>query len=251
MVERRADAHIRTTEWEDVQYKHGNRVGNYANNEMKLLAQRVMDSNPNVSLQAYDGASEALEEKLGRKVDKHATEEEETEALQEMLESSGDEDALEAFRRQRKAEVQASLGKPSFGAVIKVPGSEYITQVTEASKRSWVVAILTEEGVATVDSLLVVMEQVAAVHRDVKFVAMPAKQAIKGFPTKQLPCVLLYNKGEMQSQVAGFEAWGGARMNRETVTRELAAHGVVPRECDSEEEDGYGRTSKQFTRMRL
>lgn len=230
MVERQAEARIRTTEWEDIQYKHGNRVGKYRDNEMEILAQKLADANPNIQLRAYDPVAEKVKEKMergGYDVD--------TNDVEDMVDKDDmgddDDDALAVFRQRRMAEMQKLKETHVFGVVTHVPGSDYIKEVTEGSAKSWVVAILTMLGNEDSENLLQIMRQVASRNRDVRFVSMIAQEAIPKFPAKHVPCVLLYKDGVMQQQTTGLEQWQERKeVTLASVEKALQGFGVIHRE---------------------
>ena len=126
MVERSADGRIRTTEWEDIQYKHGNKVGKYQTLEAEIIAQKLMDSHPNVLLKAYDPIAEKVEDKAARggfDVDHGGN-------IDDV--SSDDDDALAVLRKRRLQEMKTQAAK-SHGALRHIAGSEYVAEITEGS----------------------------------------------------------------------------------------------------------------------
>ncbi|MDP2060264.1 MAG: hypothetical protein Q8J97_11025, partial [Flavobacteriaceae bacterium] len=250
MVERSADERIRTTEWEDIQYKHGNKVGKYIDGEFQIIAQRIADANPNLQLRAYDAQEERVRDKLARggyDVEEGTTIEDLAEAA---VDPSGrandddgtgliddDDDALAAFRRKRMAEMQKAQEGNVFGIVRRISGTDYVREITEASDHSRVVALMLKDGHADCDALLVILRQVASRHRDVKFVCLIATEAIPKFPDKQLPCVLLYHKRELVEQLTTLEPWGGKNLSLHEVEKRLSRSGFVVLEEDDGEDE--------------
>eukprot|EP00759_Apiculatamorpha_spiralis_P033080 PhF_6_TR3428/c0_g1_i3/m.4991 len=211
MAERRADGHIRTTEWEDVQYKFGNAVGKYYDQEAEIVAQRTREAHPENPCEVYDPLRDKAE-RLDNDVEDQDLD---------------DDDALAAYRRKRMAEVQSSLATPSFGTVRAITSETYVSEVTEASAKSWVVLLLTEQQHAKCDQLLSVFHTVAQQRKDIKFVTIKATDAVKNFPTQELPCVLLYHDRALYKQLTGLELWGGRNVSTQTVLMQLKLQGIV------------------------
>ncbi|EAN79456.1 Phosducin, putative [Trypanosoma equiperdum] len=238
MVERTADQRIRTTEWEEVQYKFGNRVGKYATNEVELLAQKIADNNLNAPLKAYDPHEEKVMDKVERGgYDTGRAEEEGGPAFDDALPDDDDE-ALAAFRRKRLAELQRQKEVERFGVLRHVSGADYMTEVTEASSTNWVVAVLIKPGHDNCEALLSVMRVAAQRHRDVKFLSMVSTEAIKNFPDRHLPCVLLYRDKKLENQLTEVASWKGKqnRLSLESVERVLHRYGVI-RNTDYDHDD--------------
>jgi hypothetical protein len=263
MVERTADQRIRTTEWEDIQYKHGNCVGQYRTREMEIVAQRIADAHPNIQLKAYDPVEEKVRDKIAR-----GGYDEDPDA--EFLEPSGEDeggggegeeggaekvgegiddedDALAEFRRRRLAEIQKeSVG--AFGMLKKISGAEYVSEITNASANCWVVGLLAQQGHEGCDALSQIFSTLSAKYRTVKFVSVPVSEALPNFPKKQLPCVVLYHLGKMVNQLTTIEPWGGKRLDVSSAQRTLAEYGVVPVERDDDDDDETLSAASKYTR---
>jgi hypothetical protein len=248
MVERTADGRIRTTEWEDIQYKHGNKVGQYETREMEILAQRIVASNPNLQLQAYDPVAEKVQDKRDRGgYDGPDPTDPDSAGAGEACDDD-DDDVLAAYRQRRLAELQRQEQTHVFGAVKAISGSDYVREITEASSSCWVVGVMMADGHADCDLLLNVLAKVAQRNRDVKFVSLVAKQAVPNFPDKHLPCVLLYHKGDMKAQLTGPEHWMEGKNKNITVSsveRKLQGHRVIAREEYGEEDVDGDATDRE------
>ncbi|KAH9597230.1 phosducin [Trypanosoma melophagium] len=242
MVERTADQRIRTTEWEDIQYKHGNRVGQYAANELGILAQKIAEANVNTCLKAYDPHEERVRDKMER--GGYGTEQKEEESgMDHLLVGEGnddDDEALAAFRRKRLAELKQQQEAQRFGVLRHISSGDYMAEVTEASSTHWVVALLIKPGNNDCERLLSVMKVAAQRHRDVKFLSMISTETIKNFPDRHLPCVLLYKNKQLQQQFTELTSWTSKRkeLSLESVERVLHLYGVIHKEeFDVEEEE--------------
>ncbi|CUG69172.1 phosducin-like protein, putative [Bodo saltans] len=242
-MERNADGRIRTTEWEDIQYKHGNKVGKYTTHEGELLAQRVKDANPNILLKVYDANEEKVRDKLARggyDVDPAVT------VDPDDIDDSDDDDALAAFRNKRMAELQRVAQTNVFGVVRNISGAEYVQEITDSSQQCWVVGIMIAQGHEGCDALLKVLQLVAMKHRDVKFVSLLAKEAVAKMPDRLLPCVVFYHKGSLVNQLTEITVWEDSKrcVSVEAAERVLSRVGVIKsEEDDDEDEDDF---QKQF-----
>ncbi|ESL10184.1 hypothetical protein TRSC58_02087 [Trypanosoma rangeli SC58] len=242
MAERTADRRIRTTEWEDIQYRHGNKVGKYATNELEVLAQKIADENVNACLKAYDPNEERVRDKLERggydtelQLGESNTEDNIADDIVD-----DDDEALLALRRKRMAELRKEQEAQRFGVLRHVPGSDYMAEVTEASAAHWVVVLLIKPGNGDCEALLSVMRVLAQRYRSVKFISMISTEAIKNFPERHLPCVLLYNEKKLQQQLTELTPWRAKdrQISVGSVERVLHRHGVLTsEEFDAEEED--------------
>jgi len=213
MSTRTAEGRIRTTEWEDVQYKFGNAVGQYFDEaqERKILEQKAREANPANPCPVFNPLAEKAE------------------ARDEAQNSDDeDDDALAAFRKQRRAEIESTSKTPQFGVVKHISAESYVAEVTEASLRSWVILLMMELKHTKCEQLLAVFHTLSAKYRDVKFVTIKSTDAVKNFPISELPCVLLYHKQSLHKQLIGLEPWGGRNVTSETAIMALQLEGVLP-----------------------
>ncbi|CBZ27342.1 conserved hypothetical protein [Leishmania mexicana MHOM/GT/2001/U1103] len=227
-MERTADQRIRTTEWEDVQYRYGNRVGKYKAHELEILAQQIADTSQNTCLTAYDPQAEKVAAKLergGYAYDKGG----EAEGTSFIVDSDDEDEALAAIRRRRLMELQRQKAVERFGVLRHIPGADYVAEVTEASSSCWVVAALIKPGHSDCEALLTVLRTVAQRHRSVKFVSMVYTEAIPNFPAGLLPCALLYKDKELKRQITGLADWQARKkLSLATVEQMLSLNGVLP-----------------------
>lgn len=254
MVERTADDRIRTTEWEDIQYKHGNCVGQYRDREVEILAQKVADNHQDALHRVYDSTLEKVQDKEARNGYDGNVEEEFDEAgerndEQEDAADSDDDEYLAEIRRRRVLEMQKKAASDNFGALVPISGCDYVAEITEGSAKNWVVGLLTELGHEGCEALATLLAAIAPKYRDVKFVSVPVSEALPKFPVKQLPCVVFYHKGVMVHQLTTTEPWGGKRMNTGSVERTLGEYSVIPKEDDGGDEGGEHLRSKYVQRF--
>ncbi len=247
MCERTADHRIRTTEWEEIQYKHGNKIGQYEHRELEIVAQKLADRHADAPLVTHDAVRERARERQERnyvsarnddddddddgdddggdagtgkatkssrsgaggasRVCEDLVDEDRDMAAAALEGEDDEEDILRRFRAARVKALQEQAARDRFGRVRAINGASYITEITQASGECWVVGALVEQNDAGCLDLLDVLEAVAARHPHIKFVTCKSTEAIPNFPRKHLPCVVMYSGGAMQAQVTGMEPW--------------------------------------------
>ncbi|CCW66095.1 unnamed protein product [Phytomonas sp. Hart1] len=227
-MERTADGRIRTTEWEEIQYKYGNKVGKYQTHELEILTQKIADKHDDTCLRSYN----PQEEKLADKLNQRCAEGEGQDAEIPNINSSDDEDeVLAEIRQRRMAELKRQLQTECFGTLRHISGANYVKEITESSEKNCVVAALIKPGHSDCESLLNVLRTVAQRNRDSKFVSMISTEAIPNFPDKHLPCVLLYANKSVKTQITGLETWKHkGQLSVHTVERVLKEQGFLNRE---------------------
>lgn len=233
--------HLHTTEWEDIQYQFGNRVGKYETHEEEILMRKAEQTAPelNKHLEAYDPEEEKRKDQEERAKDPEGTLDRDGSGDNGAppIDSDDEEDYLEKLRRKRREELQKQLADNRFGVLRSIPGSAYVKEVTEDSANCWVVALLIQPGQSDCEALRTAMSNVAQRFKFVKFVSMLFTDALgNAFPVHHLPCVLLYRHMKLQHQLTGPETWKDRReVNVAQVERVLRQYGVLPAE-ESEED---------------
>jgi hypothetical protein len=208
-----------TTEWEDILRKKG--IKGPSEYELELQAA------------AADEAVRLAEEASSR-IDPLASKS--IKALDELEEEGGeyeDSRALDSYRLKRLAEIKAKAARNKFGEMTSLGRVDFVREVSEASKDSWVVVFLHQNHVQDSQLLARVLPAVAAKHAAVKFVAMTADACIEGYPDRNVPTLLLYHDGSLQSQIVGLGEFGGVRVTKDMVEWVLSRRGV----CESDIED--------------
>lgn len=266
-MQRTADnpRHLHTTEWEDIQYQFGNRVGKYETHEEEILWRKA-SKDPAVSnrnLAIYDPKKEkseyfryCMDEGSSSADEETSSDEEETKGEVESVldqkdtkkvttditEEEDESSVLEKIRKKRLDELKKGLLETAVnaGCLRSVSGSAYVKEVTEESVRFWVVAILVQPGESNCEALLSAMRTVAQRQRAVKFVSMVYTEVVgPTFPVQHLPCVLLYRHGKMQQQLTGPDHWKVRReMNCDQIEKTLRFFGVLSSEDDESEKEG-------------
>ena len=237
-----------TTEWEDILRKKG--ITSPSAEELALQA-------------AAAEQAERMAEEASRRIDPLAAHG--VAALDALEEEGGefaDSRALEGYRERRIAELKARAAKNRFGEMRALVRSDFVAEVSEASKEAWVVVFLHQSHVPDSQLLARALAPLAPRHAATKFLSIKADACIENYPDRNVPTLLLYHDGVLQSQVVGLAELGGPRVSeqsertggrrereRETATaprlRGAAAHDGREREADSEgraRADGRGRS---------
>ena len=244
MTERTADNRIRTTEWEEIQYKHGNKVGQYERRELEIVAQKLADRHIDAPLETHDKIREAMRERDERG---HEGQEdlydEDRDMAEAVIEGEDDEDEIiNRYRLARLKAMQDAQAQNRFGRVKTIKGHNYIQEITEASADADVVGALIEDNHDGCLDLMRIFETLAAKHPHIKFVACKSTEAIPNFPQKHLPCVVVYSQKALQHQVTSMDPWcrvGTKKATEESVEHALRKMEVLPpleREEDENEE---------------
>ena len=191
-----------TTEWEDILRKKG--ITQPSEEELALQAaaaeqagRRAEEASRRIDPLAAHGvaALDALEEEGGEFADSRA---------------------LEGYRERRIAELKARAARNRFGELRALSRSDFVAEVSEASKEAWVVVFLHQSHVPDSQLLARVVAPLAAKHAATKFLSIKADACIENYPDRNVPTLLLYHDGMLQSQLVGLGELGGARVNEQS-----------------------------------
>ncbi|KAJ4298734.1 Proteolipid protein 2 [Collariella sp. IMI 366227] len=119
------------------------------------------------------------------------------------LEDEEDEAFLEQYRQKRMQELSTLQKKSVHGSVYPLSKPDYSREVTEASQNGPVFVNLTSAQSGNVESRVLsqLWRQAAQEYGDIKFCEMRADKAIEGYPERNCPTILVYNKGDIVKQV--------------------------------------------------
>ncbi|KAL1843286.1 hypothetical protein VTJ49DRAFT_2395 [Mycothermus thermophilus] len=145
------------------------------------------------------------------------------------LEDDEDEAFLEQYRQKRLRELASLRERSAHGSVYPISKPEWAREVTDASQSGPVLVNLTSSQAGNVESrvLSALWRQAAREYADVKFCEMRADQAIEGYPEKNCPTILVYNKGDIVKQVVTLALVGGVRMSMLDLDKILVEVGAV------------------------
>lgn len=155
-------------------------------------------------------------------------------------------------RKKRFQELSTITAASVFNQVYHIQKPDYGADVTEASKKAYVLVLLTSSHGTNVESrvLIDIWRQLAQKFGNVKFCQMRADLCIEGYPEKNTPTVLIYKDGDIRKQLVTLRELKGVRTTAEDVERLLVDVGALelgdPRlRRKDEDEEGGQRTIRQ------
>ncbi|CZR58641.1 related to phosducin homolog, likely to be involved in regulation of pheromone response [Phialocephala subalpina] len=145
------------------------------------------------------------------------------------LEDLEDENFLEAYRQQRTRELAALTKKAVHGTVYPISKPDFVKEVTEASKNGPVLVNLTSGLGTNVESrvLTELWRTAAQEYGEVKFCEIRGDMAIEGYPDRNCPTILVYDKGDIVKQVVTLMTMGGVRIGMREIDKLLIEIGAV------------------------
>lgn len=102
------------------------------------------------------------------------------------------------------AEMKAQLSREKYGRVYPISKPDYTREVTEASMNSHVVVCLYQEYLMECKLLNKILDRIAEKHPSVKFCRIIADLCIPHYPDKNVPTILVYDKGDLKKQIIGI-----------------------------------------------
>mmetsp|Transcript_10270 Transcript_10270/g.15447 ORF Transcript_10270/g.15447 Transcript_10270/m.15447 type:complete len:211 (-) Transcript_10270:34-666(-) len=201
MTERTADARIHTTDWEDVQYRFGNKVGQYVNREEEILKQKAKETE---SFPVYESTTENIG---GSPKD---------------ADSSSDELELirERMRKSRK------VSRWSHNHIEETNFANYTRAVTDKSKLRNVLLVIYDNQESGGMKFLDILESLASEELYMmSIVSITAQEARMSLLPVHLPCVVFYSKGKVVHTTYGTTQWGGECMDESTVLEYVTREG--------------------------
>ncbi len=145
------------------------------------------------------------------------------------LEDLEDEDFLESYRQQRVAELSSLSKSAIYGTVYPVSKPDYSREVTEASQTGPVLVNLTSGLGTNVESRVLseLWRTAAREFGEVKFCEIRGDMAIEGYPDRNCPTILVYNKGDIVKQIVTLMTLGGVRIGMTEIDKLLIEVGAI------------------------
>jgi len=214
-----------TTEWEDIQV----RLGNWAPRNIQKAPTDL----------EYD--ERALEN--GKRSEEEQRERLQNASLDELneLEDDNDEKVIEEYRKKRMEEMRNQASREKFGSLMSISEPEYKTVVTDAPPEEWVVVFLTKPGIKGCDHMEATLRILAKKFKTTKFVSIRSDDAIRNYPDKNLPTLLIYHASNVIKQFIGLASFGGESMTPSDLEWGLTRIGAV--ESEMEEDPRSSRRS--------
>jgi hypothetical protein len=133
------------------------------------------------------------------------------------LEDDEDEDFLDSYRQKRMNEIAHLVNASVYNQVYAVQKPEWSVEVTEESKKAWVLVLLTSSSGTNVESrlLIEVWRELARKFGEVKFCQIQGDLCIEGYPDRNCPTVLVYKDGDVKRQIVTLKELRGEQTKTE------------------------------------
>ena len=145
------------------------------------------------------------------------------------LEDEEDDEFLDQYRQKRLNELSTLQNKSVYNQVYPLQKPDYSREVTEASKESFVLVLLTSSSGMNIESQLMVelWRELARKYGDVKFCQVRADLCIEGYPDRNTPTVLVYRDTEIRRQIVTLKELDGPNTSMEDVEKVLLGVGAI------------------------
>lgn len=145
------------------------------------------------------------------------------------LEDDEDEAFLDQYRQKRMNEIAALQTASVYNQVYPIQKPEYANEVTEESKKAWVLVLLTSSSGTNIESqrMIELWRQLAKTFGDTKFCQMRGDLCIEGYPDRNTPTVLIYKDTEIKRQIVTLRELNGEKTGLADVEKVLLDLGAV------------------------
>ncbi|KAL8936207.1 MAG: hypothetical protein Q9211_004300 [Gyalolechia sp. 1 TL-2023] len=195
------------TEWNDILRKHG------------VIPEKPPSPTPLIEEALLEARKHAYDHRL---VDK---------GLDELDELEDDEDAefLEKYRKQRIAELSSISQSSVFNQVYPLQKPDYSRDVTEASRKAFVLVHLTSSLGTNIESRLLteLWQELARKFGDIKFCEIRGDMCIEGYPDRNTPTILVYHDGDIRRQVVTLRELAGSKTRIQDLEELLVEVGAL------------------------
>ncbi|VEU23026.1 DEKNAAC104174 [Brettanomyces naardenensis] len=173
--------------------------------------------------------TEELEEALEEAVKKQHENRLQNKTLDELdeLEDDEDEEFLEQYKQQRMAELRKQASEAKFGQVYGINKPEYKEEVTDASKKSFVVVHMSLNSNLQSRILAHILTVLAPKYPEIKFVDITANRAVENYPESHCPTLLIYKDGDVVKQYITLLQLGGNQTKTGDIEKALQDAGAI------------------------
>ncbi|KAF9584557.1 Phosducin-like protein 3 [Lunasporangiospora selenospora] len=149
--------------------------------------------------------------------------------LDELLEEGNEDEErmLQEYRQQRLNQIKLELSEDKFGEVEHIYKTDFVREVSDASKNIWVVCYLYKDYLPICKLMGAHLATVAARNKATKFVKIIGDQCIPNYPDRNLPTLLIYGEGDVKAQLVGAAQLGGMNMKPEDIEAYLRRVGAI------------------------
>lgn len=163
-----------TSQWDDIHRK----LGNYE--ELPKEKKQAEYSKEAIEyMESYD----ALAKKSGEELDE--------------LEDELDDEFMRAYKAQRLQELQQKKAQPSYEGVREITRQDYIDEVTNAAKGTYVFLHLYATASEVCAQMDKAMFEMTRLHPQIKFLKILGNRCIENYPEANCPTVVIYFNGAM------------------------------------------------------
>lgn len=116
-------------------------------------------------------------------------------------------------RQKRLAEMAAIQNAAVYNQVYHLQKPDYSHDVTEESRKTFVVVLLTSSAGTNTESriLTAIWTELAVKFGDIKFCQIRADLCIEGYPDRNTPTILIYKDGDIKRQIVTLAQINGVR----------------------------------------
>ncbi|KAF9438541.1 Phosducin-like protein 3 [Entomortierella beljakovae] len=156
-------------------------------------------------------------------------EEKTVDELDELLDEGNEDEErmLMEYRQQRLNAIKQEMSVDKFGEVQHIYKTDFVREVTDASKDVWVVAYLYKDYLPICKLMSAHLATVAAKHKATKFVKIIGDQCIPDYPDRNMPTLLIYGEGDVKAQLVGASQLGGMNMKPSDIEAYLRRVGAI------------------------
>ena len=127
------------------------------------------------------------------------------------LEDEEDEAFLDRYRQKRLNELSTLQTASVYNQVYPIQKPEWSVEVTEESKKAFVLVLLTSSSGTNMESRLMIelWRELAKKFGDTKFCQIQGDLCIEGYPDRNCPTVLVYKDGDIRRQIVTLKELSG------------------------------------------
>jgi hypothetical protein len=151
------------------------------------------------------------------------------------LEDDLDEEFLNQYKQQRLKEITEEKAKPKFVGLREISRQDYIDEVTNAEKDTFVVLHLYQSFVETCTLINQVLDQLSHIHRNIKFLKIVSTKCIENYPDTHVPTIIVYKNGKMLHTIERVDK-RYTKITQASMEHFLQALGVLPKQDKTEQE---------------
>ena len=224
-----------TTEWDDIHRK----LGNYE----ELPVEKSQKEHTKENLEKIEQLGQRnLEEEYHEKKDDDSLDDENDEYFQEYRRKK-----LEAMGNSRETPDEQETGQKFYRGVGEIDAKDYVKEVNQAGDGVAVLLNFYQEYSDATIQLNHVFEKLSKKYPTVKFLRSVATKCVQNFQDENLPYILYYRDGKMQTQFTRPDILSYRKINEDTI-EDLFANFGIPEFLKNKQKKA---TASDFVREKL